>query len=344
MKASKHMGGKRSGGELVEKDRAASSYRHAAPRGRVYQSILETIGGTPLVALPRLTEVDGIPARILLKLEFFNPLGSVKDRIGVAMLLRAEAEGRIVRGRTVLVEPTSGNTGISLAFAAAALGHRLIVTMPENASMERRKMLRLMDVQLELTPARLGMAGAIRRAQELLESLPDAWMPAQFDNPANPEIHAETTAEEIWADTDGEVDLVVSGLGTGGTATGIAQRLCPRKPGFAVYGVEPLESAVLNGDEPGPHGIQGIGPGFCPNTLDRTLLSGVVTVSEREAIAAARRCARIEGVPIGISSGAALHAAIGLAGLPEHRGKTIVAIVPSFAERYLSTSLFNGLV
>ncbi|GAN55537.1 cysteine synthase A [Tanticharoenia sakaeratensis] len=315
----------------------------AAPRGRVYRSIVETVGGTPLVALPRLTMLDDIRATVLLKLEFFNPLGSVKDRIGVAMLARAEDEGRITRGRTVLVEPTSGNTGIALAFAAAALGYRLVVTMPENASIERRKMLRLMDVQIELTPAKLGMAGAIRRAQDLLDSLPDAWMPAQFDNPSNPLIHAETTAEEIWTDTAGAVDLVVAGLGTGGTASGIAHRLCPRKEGFAVWGVEPLESAILNGDEPGPHGIQGIGPGFCPATLDRSALAGVLAVSEREAIAASRRCARVEGIPIGISSGAALHAALTLAAQPEHEGKTIVAIVPSFAERYLSTSLFNGL-
>ncbi|GBQ88147.1 cysteine synthase A [Asaia krungthepensis] len=318
--------------------------RYAAPRGRVYESILETVGGTPLVAVPRLTEADRLHARLLLKLEFFNPLGSVKDRIGLALIQQAEARGEIIPGRTVLVEPTSGNTGISLAFASAALGYRLIVTMPESASIERRKMLRMMDAQLELTPAARGMAGAIMRAEELVASLPDAWMPSQFDNPANPEIHALTTAEEIWEDTKGEVDLVVAGLGTGGTLTGIARTLKPRKPGIQLWGVEPAESAVLNGDDPGPHGIQGIGPGFCPNTLDSSLLDGVLVVSERDAMAAARRCARIEGIPIGISSGAALHAALALAQREENAGKTIVSIVPSFAERYLSTSLFNGLV
>ena len=315
----------------------------ASPRGRIYPSIVETIGGTPLVALPRLTREDGLLARVALKLEFFNPLGSVKDRIGAAMLLAAERDGLIDPGRTVLVEPTSGNTGIALAFVAASRGYRLIVTMPEGASMERRKMLRLMDVQLELTPSRLGMAGAIARAREILETTPDSWMPRQFDNPANPDIHAATTAEEIWVDTDGGVDIVVAGIGTGGTATGIARALKPRKPGLAVYGVEPAESAVLNGDEPGPHGIQGIGPGFCPVVLDLDTLDGVLTVSEREAIAAARRCARMEGVPIGISSGAALHAALLMARKPENADKQIVVIIPSFAERYLSTSLFAGL-
>ena len=242
------------------------------------------------------------------------------------------------------MEPTSGNTGISLAFASAALGYRLIVTMPESASIERRKMLRMMDAQLELTPAARGMAGAILRAEELVASLPDAWMPSQFDNPANPEIHALTTAEEIWEDTQGKVDLVVAGVGTGGTLTGIARTLRPRKPEMQFWGVEPAESAVLNGDDPGPHGIQGIGPGFCPNTLDSSLLDGVLAVSESDAMAAARRCARIEGIPIGISSGASLHAALALAQREENAGKTIVSIVPSFAERYLSTSLFTGLV
>ncbi|MDR6183134.1 cysteine synthase A [Asaia bogorensis] len=328
-----------------EKDEARGfASRYAAPRGRVYESILETVGGTPLVAVPRLTEADKLHARLLLKLEFFNPLGSVKDRIGLALIQQAEARGDITPGRTVLVEPTSGNTGISLAFASAALGYRLIVTMPESASIERRKMLRMMDAQLELTPAARGMAGAILRAEELVASLPDAWMPSQFDNSANPEIHALTTAEEIWEDTQGKVDLVVAGVGTGGTLTGIARTLRPRKPEMQFWGVEPAESAVLNGDDPGPHGIQGIGPGFCPNTLDSSLLDGVLAVSERDAMAAARRCARIEGIPIGISSGASLHAALALAQREENAGKTIVSIVPSFAERYLSTSLFNGLV
>lgn len=320
------------------------TYGFAAPRGRVYDSIVDTVGGTPLVALPHLTREDGLQSRVLMKLEFFNPLGSVKDRIGAAMIEDAESRGEIHPGRTTLVEPTSGNTGISLAFVAAARGYRLIVTMPEGASIERRKMLRLLDAQLELTPSRLGMAGAIARAEEILEKTPNAWMPRQFDNPANPAIHAATTAEEIWADTAGEVDIVVAGLGTGGTASGIAHGLKPRKASLQVYGVEPMESAILNGDEPGPHGIQGIGPGFCPRTLDLAALDGVIPVSEREAIAAARRCARLDGVPVGISSGAALHAAVQLAGQPENAGKTIVTIAPSFAERYLSTSLFTGLV
>ncbi|AQS87732.1 cysteine synthase A [Neoasaia chiangmaiensis] len=327
----------------ARKKTTKSVQHYAAPRGRVYESITETVGGTPLVALPRLTEHDDIKARILLKLEFFNPLGSVKDRIGVAMLRDAEARGVITPGRTVLVEPTSGNTGISLAFAAVAMGYRLIVTMPESASIERRRMMRLMDAQLELTPTELGMAGAIKRAQQLVETLPDAWMPGQFDNDANPLVHAKTTAEEIWADTDGAVDVVVAGVGTGGTASGIAHALKRRKKSLRVFGVEPAESAVLNGDGPGPHGIQGIGPGFRPQTLDVDALDGVLDVSERDAIATARRCARVEGIPIGISSGAALQAAIRLAALPEHEGKTIVTIAPSFAERYLSTSLFNGL-
>lgn len=315
----------------------------AAPRGRVYRSITETVGGTPLVALPRLTQHDKLAATVLLKLEFFNPLGSVKDRIGVAMLSDAEAKGEIAPGKTVLIEPTSGNTGISLAFAAAALGYRLIVTMPESASVERRRMLRIMDVQLELTPANLGMAGAIRRAEQLVRTIPNAWMPSQFENAANPAVHALTTAEEIWADTTGEVDVVVAGVGTGGTASGIAHALKPRKASLKIFGVEPAESAILNGDEPGPHGIQGIGPGFCPSTLDLKALDGVLDVSERDAIATARRCARLDGIPVGISSGAALYGALELAGRPEFEGKTIVVIAPSFAERYLSTPLFAGL-
>ncbi|NHN88133.1 cysteine synthase A [Acetobacter conturbans] len=318
-------------------------FQLAPPRGRIFDSVVDVVGGTPLVGLPRMTEDDNLQARVLLKLEFFNPLGSVKDRIGAAMVLAAEQEGLITPGKSVLVEPTSGNTGISLAFVAASRGYRLIVTMPEGASIERRKMLRLMDAQVELTPSRLGMAGAIARAQEILKTTPDAWMPGQFDNPANPLVHERTTAQEIWEDTAGTVDIVVAGVGTGGTASGIAHALKKKKASVEIFGVEPTESAILNGDEPGPHGIQGIGPGFCPRTLDVKALDGVLTVSEREAIAAARRCARMDGIPIGISSGAALHAAITLAHRPENHGKTIVAIAPSFAERYLSTSLFSGL-
>ena len=322
---------------------AAEPERLAAPRGRIYANILETVGGTPLVRVPRLQREDELVADLALKLEFFNPLGSVKDRIGAAMVLEAEREGRIAPGRTVLVEPTSGNTGIALAFVAASRGYRLIVAMPEGASIERRKMLRLMDAQLELTPARLGMAGAIARANEILAATPDAWMPRQFDNEANPAVHAATTAAELWADTAGAIDVVVAGIGTGGTATGIARALKGRKPGLQVIGVEPAESAVLNGEEPGPHGIQGIGPGFRPHVLELERLDRVVTVTEREAIAAARRCARLEGLPIGISSGGALHVALQLAREPAYAGKLVAVIIPSFAERYLSTSLFTGL-
>jgi cysteine synthase A len=318
-------------------------YDTAAPRGRIYDHVLQTVGGTPLVRLPRLTAQDGLVADLMLKLEFFNPLSSVKDRIGLGMIEAAERAGEITPGVSVLVEPTSGNTGIALAFVAAARGYRLIVTMPESASIERRRMLRLMDAQVELTPQRLGMAGAIARANEILKTTPHAWMPRQFDNEANPDIHEATTAEEIWADTAGLVDMVVAGVGTGGTLTGIGRALHGRRPGFITVGVEPSESAVLSGDEPGPHGIQGIGPGFAPSVLDTTQIDRVITVSEREAIAAARRCARVEGLPIGISSGAMLHVALDLARAPENAGKMIVGIVPSFAERYLSTSLFTGL-
>jgi cysteine synthase A len=259
------------------------------------------------------------------------------------MIDAAEQGGLITPGESILVEPTSGNTGIALAFVAAARGYRLIVTMPESASIERRRMLRLMDAQVELTPQKLGMAGAIARAQQIVDTTPGAWMPRQFDNPANPAIHEATTAEEIWVDTAGAVDMVIAGVGTGGTLTGIGRALRPRRPGLQMIGVEPSESAVLSGDEPGPHGIQGIGPGFKPSVLDMAELDSIITVSEREAIAAARRCARLEGLPIGISSGGMLHVALALARAPENAGRTIVGIVPSFAERYLSTSLFTGL-
>jgi cysteine synthase A len=296
-----------------------------------------------MVRLPRLAAEEGFVADLALKLEFFNPLGSVKDRIGLGMIDAAERAGLITPGRTILVEPTSGNTGIALAFVAAARGYRLIVTMPESASIERRRMLRIMDAQVELTPQKLGMAGAIARANDILARTPDAWMPRQFDNPANADIHEATTAEEIWVDSAGLVDMVVAGVGTGGTVTGIGRALRPRRPGLVMVGVEPSESAVLSGDEPGPHGIQGIGPGFTPGVLDPTQIDRLITVSEREALAAARRCARVEGLPIGISSGAMLHAAMGLARAPENAGKLIVGIVPSFAERYLSTPLFTGL-
>jgi cysteine synthase A len=310
---------------------------------RIHDSILGTIGATPLVRVARIIADDLLMADIVLKLEFFNPLGSVKDRIGLAMVDAAEAAGTIHPGRSVLVEPTSGNTGIALAFVAAARGYRLIVCMPEGASIERRKMLRLLGAEVQLTPARQGMAGAIAHADRVVATTPNAWMPRQFDNEANPAVHEATTAEEIWTDTAGLVDIVVGGVGTGGTLTGIARALKPRRPGLRIYAIEPSESAVLSGDEPGPHGLQGIGPGFQPRVLALELMDGILRVSEREAIAAARRCARLEGLPIGISSGAALHAAIGLARDPANAGKLIVAIAPSFAERYLSTALFAGM-
>ncbi len=312
-----------------------------APRGRIYDSVLEIVGGTPLVRLPRLKAAEGLGADLALKLEFFNPLGSVKDRIGLAMVEAAEREGLIAPGRSTLVEPTSGNTGIALAFVAAAKGYRLVVVMPDGASIERRKMIRLMGAEVELTPARRGMAGAIARAEAILAATPGAWMPKQFDNPANPDVHAATTAEEIWADSAGAVDAVVGGIGTGGTLTGIARALKPRKPSLRVIGVEPAESAVLSGDEPGPHGIQGIGAGFKPAVLELDRLDGVMRSTEREALAAARRCAQLEGLPVGISSGAMLHAAVQVA--REMRGGLVVGIAPSFAERYLSTELFAGL-
>ena len=317
--------------------------RIAGPRGRIYASVLETVGGTPLVGVPRLAAAEGFEAELLLKLEFFNPLASVKDRIGLAMVEDAERAGAIAPGRTVLVEPTSGNTGIALAFVAAAKGYRLIVTMPEGASVERRRMMRLLGAELELTPAGQGMQGAIARADAIVAEVTGAWMPRQFDNPANPEVHAATTAEEIFADTGGRVDVVIGGIGTGGTMTGISRALKPRCPGLRIVGVEPSESAVLSGDEPGPHGIQGIGAGFCPTVLDLAEIDLMVTVNERESVAAARLCARTEGLAIGISSGAMLHAAMILARDPANAGKRIVGIVPSFAERYVSTALFAGM-
>lgn len=313
------------------------------PRGRLHASILETVGGTPLVRLPRLEAAERLPARLALKLEFFNPLGSVKDRIGLAMVEEAERAGLITPGHSTLVEPTSGNTGIALAFVAAAKGYRLIVVMPDGASLERRRMMGLMGAELVLTPALRGMPGAIARAEAILAETPGAWMPRQFDNPANPAIHAATTAEELWEDTAGELDAVVGGVGTGGTLTGIARALRPRRPGLRVIAVEPAESAVLSGDEPGPHDIQGLGAGFCPRVLELGLMDAVMRVSERDALVAARRCAREEGIPIGISSGAVLHAALEVARDPAMAGKLVVGIAASFAERYLSTELFAGL-
>jgi cysteine synthase A len=315
----------------------------APPRGRLYDSVLDVVGGTPLVRLARLEAAEGLSARLALKLEFFNPLGSIKDRIGLAMVDAAERDGVIKPGISTLVEPTSGNTGIALAFVAAARGYRLIVVMPEGASIERRRMMRLMGAELVLTPSRGGMGGAITRAEAIVAETPGAWMPRQFDNPANPDIHAATTAEEIWADTAGTVDAVVTGIGTGGSLTGVARALKPRRPGLHIVGVEPAESAVLAGDEAGPHGIQGIGAGFRPAVLDLDLVDELMAASEREAIATARLCARVEGIPIGISSGAVLHAMIALGRRPAMQGRLIVGIAASFAERYLSTDLFAGL-
>ncbi|MBL0948327.1 cysteine synthase A [Brevundimonas sp.] len=317
--------------------------RHArAGRGKIYGSILETIGNTPLVELPRLSAELKPKARVLAKLEFFNPLSSVKDRIGLAMIEGLEQAGKLTPG-AVLIEPTSGNTGIALAFVAAAKGYRLILVMPESMSMERRKMLALLGAELVLTPAEKGMKGAIAKAQELLERTPGAVSPAQFDNPANPEIHRVSTAEEIWADTAGAVDMVVAGVGTGGTITGVGQVLKAKKPSVRMVAVEPTDSPVLSGGEPGPHKIQGIGAGFIPSIVDREVIDAVERVSNDEAFDMARRAARTEGLTAGISSGAALVAAFRQAALDENAGKTIVTIIPSFAERYLSTALFEGL-
>jgi cysteine synthase A len=311
-------------------------------RGKIYDNILETIGATPLVRIPKLSKAYGVVADIVVKCEFFNPLSSVKDRIGRAMVEAAEQAGRI-KPETVIVEPTSGNTGIALAFVCAAKGYRLILTMPESMSVERRKMLKLLGAELVLTPAANGMKGAIARAEELVRELPDAIILQQFENPANPAAHRATTAEEIWIDTDGKVDVVVSGVGTGGTLSGIAQVLRPRRPSLRMVAVEPEDSPVLSGGAPGPHKIQGIGAGFVPGTLDREQIDEVVRISNDRAFKLAREAARTEGLPVGISSGAAIAAALELGVRPEMAGKLIVTIVPSFAERYLSTALFDGL-
>ena len=311
-------------------------------RGRIYGSITETIGDTPIVRLDRLAKERGIKANLLAKLEFFNPIASVKDRIGVNMIEAAEAAGVIKPGAT-LIEPTSGNTGIALAFVAAARGYKLILVMPESMSIERRKMLALLGAQLELTPAPLGMKGAIARAEELKAATPGSIIPQQFKNPANPDIHRRTTAEEIWNDTKGEVDWFVSGVGTGGTITGVGQVLKPRRPSLKIVAVEPEDSPVLSGGQPGPHKIQGIGAGFVPDVLDRSIIDEVITVGNQTAFETARKLARVEGIPVGISSGAAVAAALEIGSRPEAAGKNIVIIIPSFAERYLSTALFEGL-
>jgi len=312
-------------------------------RGRVYASITDTVGDTPLVRFDRLAKEKGVDAHILAKLEFFNPLASVKDRIGVSMIEALEREGKIGVGHGVLVEPTSGNTGIALAFVAAARGYKLILVMPDSMSVERRKMLAMLGAELVLTPATQGMKGSIAKANEIVAATPGAVVPQQFENPANPDVHRRTTAEEIWNDTAGEVDIVVSGIGTGGTITGVGQVLKARKPSVRMVAVEPEDSAVLSGGAPGPHKIQGLGAGFVPGILDTRVIDEVVTVGNQTSFDTARLAARLEGAPVGISSGAALAAAIDVGRRPENKGKTIVVIIPSFAERYLSTALFEGL-
>lgn len=313
-----------------------------AGRGKIFDSILDTVGDTPLVRLPNLTAELKPKGVVVAKLEFFNPLASVKDRIGVAMVEYLEAKGLLKPGGTI-VEPTSGNTGIALAFVAAAKGYKLTLVMPESMSIERRKMLLLLGAKLELTPAEKGMRGAVARAQEIIEATPGAVMPQQFENTANPLIHRVSTAEEIWNDTAGAVDAVVSGVGTGGTISGVGQVLKARKPSVKMVAVEPEASAVLSGGAPGPHKIQGIGAGFVPGILDRGVIDEIIQVSNDDSFAMARKAAAVEGLPVGISSGAALTAAFDLALRDDYAGKLIVAIIPSFAERYLSTALFEGL-
>lgn len=314
----------------------------AHPRGRIYDDITQTIGSTPLVRLSRLSEHLGLKAEICGKLEFFNPIASVKDRIGVNMIEAMEADGRIKPGDT-LIEPTSGNTGIALAFAAAAKGYKLILTMPESMSIERRKMLALLGAELDLTDPAKGMKGAIARAQELRDATPGSVIPQQFENPANPAIHVATTAEEIWTDTDGKLDYFVSGIGTGGTITGVGSVLRERSPRTRIIAIEPEDSPILSGGDPGPHKIQGIGAGFVPGILDTGLIDEILTVANETAFETARLLARIEGIPGGISSGAAIAASVELAERADMDGKRIVAILPSFAERYLSTGLFEGI-
>lgn len=312
------------------------------PRGKIYNNVIETIGGTPLVRTQRIGKKTKSQADILLKLEFFNPLASVKDRIAAAMIESMEEAG-LIGENTAIIEPTSGNTGIGLAFVCAAKGYNLTLVMPESMSIERRKMLKLLGAKLELTEAAKGMNGAIARANELKDEIGDAAIPQQFENPANPAIHKVTTAEEILADTGGKVDVVVMGVGTGGTLTGVGTVLKKHDSNIKIVAVEPEDSPVLSGGQPGPHKIQGIGAGFSPKNLDESLIDEVLTIGNETAFETAREVARAEGIPVGISSGAAVAAALEIADRPEMAGKTIVVIIPSFAERYLTTALFDGI-
>ena len=316
--------------------------REAEFRGRIYDNIIDTIGATPIVRLSKLAAAEGVKADLLAKCEFFNPLGSVKDRIGVSMIEAAERSGQISPGAT-LVEPTSGNTGIALAFVCASKGYRLILTMPESMSEERRKMLGLLGAEIELTAAELGMTGAVKRAEELVEKMPGAVLLQQFKNPANPEIHRRTTAEEIWRDTGGRIDTLVCGSGTGGTITGCAQVLKGYNPEITIIAVEPEDSPVLSGGMPGPHMIQGMGPGFIPDNLDQDILDEILKIGSEQAFAMARKIAKLEGIAVGMSSGANVAAALEISGRAEMQGKTVVTFLPDFADRYLTTALFDGL-
>lgn len=308
---------------------------------KIAQNLTELIGNTPLLELANYSRNKGVGAKIIAKLEYFNPLGSVKDRVGYAMIKDAEERG-LINNDTLIVEPTSGNTGVGLAFVAAARGYKLILTMPDTMSVERRNLLKALGAELVLTPGAEGMKGAIKRAEEIIAENPNSFMPQQFENPANPEMHKKTTAEEIWRDTDGQVDIFIAGVGTGGTVTGVGEVLKARKPEVKIIAVEPFDSPVISGGKPGPHKIQGIGAGFIPSVLNTGILDSVAKVQNEEAFAAARDAAKYEGLLIGISSGAALHAATELAKLPENKDKTIVVLLPDTGERYLSTPLFQA--